>query len=156
MLSLILTILLLIFGSCGVRSTVATPRAPEPALPPDVAIFTPDQAEAVSYLLPAGVDGYWQPQIADIVQLEADLGAYTLSTPELETLIPFDGDYQRQYLGYELEGVQYIYGNFFCDAFGSDWHEVWIDVEDGGDCYFSFSYQVGTRSFPNFYVNGEA
>jgi hypothetical protein len=105
-------------------------------------------------------DDLWTPPADEILKLEEKLPQYLSQNtmvfyhqpPVWERL---DG-YQRQYIGFESDGKQMIYANYFCDSLGKNWREDLVMVEDGGDCYFQFEYDVKSGLFSNLLVNGES
>lgn len=108
----------------------------------------------------ADFEGYWTPQTADIFRLEEHIGEYLKENstmfhdqpPVWERL----DSYERQYIGLRIAGEQIIYGNFFCDNMGEDWLQEPVIVMDGGECFFQFKYAVGSESFIDLQVNGDA
>jgi len=105
-------------------------------------------------------DGFWIPSVDDILKLEENLAGYLNQNsdqfyrqpPVWERL----DEYQRQYIGFERNGRQIIYGNYFCDNLGKNWRQELIFVLDGGDCFFQVEYDVESGMFINLLVNGEA
>jgi hypothetical protein len=65
-------------------------------------------------------------------------------------------DYMRQYFGLIVNGEEIIYANFFCNAHETDWHNEFVDIMDGGDCYFQLKYDPQSGEFFDLSVNGEA
>ena len=65
--------------------------------------------------------------------------------------------YYRQYGGLEIQGEKKIIrGNFMCRIFDSSWKSQWVHVDDGGDCFFNFMYDLKTNEIIQFMVNGYA
>jgi hypothetical protein len=103
---------------------------------------------------------FWTPSLANIETLEADLPIFlqTAQDPWLRPDPPIwerVPAYNRQYLGYN---DHLIYANFFCTAPNDNWQQevTLVLVLDGGDCFFSVTYDLETRQFSNLRVNGEA
>jgi hypothetical protein len=65
-------------------------------------------------------------------------------------------DYMRQYLGIIEGGEEIIYANFFCTDHETDWHNEFVFVMDGGDCFFSVKHNPGSGEFFDLSVNGES
>ena len=105
-------------------------------------------------------DDLWTPPADEILKLEEKLPEYLSQSsmvlfhqpPVWERL----GEYQRQYIGFERDGKQMIYANYFCDNMGKNWREDLVIVEDGGDCYFQVEYDVKSGLFSKLLVNGES
>ena len=105
-------------------------------------------------------DGYWTPSTEDIMTLEEGLDEYLQEnahifyseTPPWEKL----EKYQRQYIGYKENGNHMIYGNYFCGAGKLDWTVEFIEVMDGGECFFQVRYDADSGVFTELRVNGEA
>lgn len=104
------------------------------------------------------VDGYWTASSADIAALEAALPFYleTQANYFRRDILADLPNYARQYIGFEADGIQYIYLNALCAADDLDWQSEFIMVADGGDCFFQVIYQLDTGEFSNLMVNGEA
>ena len=103
---------------------------------------------------------YWTPSEGDVEALENGLVTFLQSNPE-----SFYGgtpvwerldEYNRQYIGMNLDGKRIIYANYFCDSAGSDWRKGFVFVMDGGDCFFQFKYDVNSAEFFDLQVNGVA
>lgn len=90
-------------------------------------------------------DAYWRPTVGDAGAAERALAE---EAGELE--------HMRQYAGFIESGERKIYINGFCDAFGVDWRERPVLVDDGGDCFFMAIYNVDAAELERFRFNGEA
>ena len=124
-------------------------------------ILTEEQAEEMrlaSWLVEC--DAFWVPSADDILNLEERLPGYLSQNshefnrqpPVWERL----DEYQRQYVGFELGGEQFIYGNYFCHSMRINWRQDWVSVDDGGDCYFQVEYEIEGGLFIMLHVNGES
>lgn len=117
-------------------------------------------AEEATYLKYFGFTGkVWTPQEEDVVTLEAELAPYLAQ--EYPFLHEQLSTYRRQYLGTTTDdGRRVIYANFFCDDHGMisefDWQHEFVDMMDGGDCYFHTLYDVETETFLWVSINGES
>ncbi len=68
-------------------------------------------------------------------------------------------DYYRQYCVLrDQEGHRIAFLNAFCEvpAAHIPWDQVWIEVEDGGSCYFQVLFDLTTGRVLEFNVNGDA
>ncbi len=95
------------------------------------------------------------PSEADVDAAERALAAEAAKQPRGKALSGKLGGYQRQYLGFVENGHRKLYGNFFCQSFG-DWKTGLVMVDDGGDCYFSFVFDLDDGTYSQFMINGEA
>jgi hypothetical protein len=98
----------------------------------------------------------WTPMEAQVTAVEAALPDYVNnSEPALAEALD---SYTRQYAGVTGdEGQQQIYANFFCDPdTWESWQTDFVDVDDGGDCYFQTLYDVDSGTFLWLSVNGES
>lgn len=122
-------------------------------------IFTKEAAEemGVASWLVEG-DQFWSPSENDILTLEEKLPEYLFQNAYLFIQQPpawerLD-EYQRQYIGFFCSGQKIIYGNFFCDPLNVNWLENIVSVDDGGECYFQFEFNVDEGTFIFLLVNG--
>ena len=122
--------------------------------------FDAQRAEQLDIARYAGVpaEGYWTPSAAGVQDLEAALPAYLQGPdgqpyPNLVSRLP---EYTRQYAGITSGGRRLIFANFFCRDLGIDWQQEYVDVLDGGDCFFRLLYDVESGAFSGLSVNGEA
>jgi hypothetical protein len=143
----------------GCNLTITPP--PQPATNPNGVIFSVEQTQANLDVVWPAPTGVWLPSAADVAKLEAELPAF-LQSAESEWLKPDPPiwervpDYMRQYLGIVENGEEVIYANFFCSIDDMDWHNEFVFVLDGGDCFFSVKYNPQTGEFFDLSVNGEA
>lgn len=105
-------------------------------------------------------DELWTPTEDEILRLEGEIAGYLSQNSNLFYHQPpvwqrLD-EYQRQYIGFERGGAQFIYGNYFCNNLGIKWREELVIVEDGGECYFQVEYDVESGLFIELRVNGES
>jgi hypothetical protein len=73
---------------------------------------------------------------------------------------PFDGrdpilDGYRQYVGIVEDGQRKIVVNSMCTEFDG-WEENFIQIEDGGPCFWQALYNVETQEIESLVVNGQA
>lgn len=104
------------------------------------------------------VDSYWTADSADIETLEYALPLYleTHANYFRRDILAQLPNYARQYVGFRVDGIDYIYLNAICATNDLDWQSEFIVVSDGGDCFFQVTYQLDTGEFSNLMVNGEA
>ena len=95
------------------------------------------------------VTGYWAPSRQQVEQLEARL-------PSLETQVPKAADFDRQYVGIEMDGRQLIYLNAFHlpDDADIDPARDAIRVCDGGAQFWGALFDPASGSFSDVQFNG--
>ena len=140
------------------------------------AVFPPDRMSAFlhpcSRPAPARVEGAWQPDDAQIAQMEARMPAAFADAAWKEVAdiggrLPDPSDYYRQYVGLVVSGRRVIYtngfGSFVLQDWGTsapsirarlDWHVSVQTLCDGGMGGFGAQYDVGTRKFREFQFDG--
>jgi len=143
------------------RAAPASPEVPA-TRPEDRVIF---DAKATRKWMPAMAESeLWTPALADVLALEKNLSAFLREHHDphenrgkgpLWKRVPA---YKRQYFGISRRGARVIYANFFCrlSEEAPDLHHVPVQVNDGGDCYFSITYDARQGTFKDLVVNGEA
>lgn len=95
------------------------------------------------------------PTMEQVLEIECKLSAHL--RPNHPMLFRKWTSYYRQYTGIQIvDGDKKIRGNFLCQVEGNRWKDEWIMVLNGGDCYFSFSYDPDKREIFEFAVNGKA
>ena len=103
------------------------------------------------------VQGSWTPTPEQIATLESKLPSYLKDAPgAVADLHERVGGYQRQYAGYVMEGRALILVNAFCSIPGINWTSQPVFVADGGDCFFTVSYESASGLFADLRINGEA
>ncbi|MHC5149260.1 hypothetical protein [Stenotrophomonas rhizophila] len=98
---------------------------------------------------PGRITGYWAPSRQQVEQLEARL-------PSLETQVPKAADFDRQYVGIEMDGRQLIYLNAFHlpDDADIDPARDAIRVCDGGAQFWGALFDPASGSFSDVQFNG--
>lgn len=98
---------------------------------------------------PGRVTGYWAPSRQQVEQLEAQL-------PSLEAQVPKAADFDRQYVGIEMDGRQLIYVNAFHlpDDADIDPARDAIRVCDGGAQFWGAVFDPASGSFSDVQFNG--
>lgn len=127
----------------------------------DWVVITKEQTEEMnlgSWMVET--DGFWTPSENDVIALEEKIAEYLGQNSTLFNRQPPVREdlreYQRQFIGLEREGSKTIYGNYFCNNLGLNWHQDIISVDGGGDCYFQVEYDVDKGMFTMLMVNGES
>lgn len=98
---------------------------------------------------PGRVTGYWAPSRQQIEQLESRL-------PALEAQVPNVTDFDRQYVGIEVEGRKLIYLNAFHlpDHGDMDPAREAIRVCDGGNQFWGALFDPTSGEFSELAFNG--
>ena len=100
----------------------------------------------------------WEPTVADINDLEANLSqiaALSSKEPDVNQHIDDPGQYFRQYLAVAVNGRKIIFVNALCSVEpGDSWRKHLIVVMDGGKCYWNAVYDPATQKFSDLVVNG--
>ena len=100
---------------------------------------------------------FWIPTKEQVVKAEAEIERFLKENPPIGSSDPWQRlpDYYRQYVGFIVDGQLAIYCNFYCwDAEPLTCEPVFVD--DGGDCYFQITYDVGRQKVNKLDINGEA
>ena len=116
------------------------------------------EKEKLDYL-PVEVDSLetWIPKENDIRLAEQILSEFI----QKDSVLSFPlNEYTRQYFGIIENSDKVIYINSFCmeedDSFMEGWKTDFIEVEDGGDCFFQIKVNLEKEDCYEFYINGEA
>jgi len=98
---------------------------------------------------PGRVTGYWAPSRQQVEQLETQL-------PSLEAQVPKAADFDRQYVGIEMDGRQLIYLNAFHlpDDADIDPARDAIRVCDGGAQFWGAVFDPASGRFSDVQFNG--
>src|SRR5277367_5108247 len=101
--------------------------------------------------------GAWHPDSATLSKLKAALmPAVTVASKDRGQLRKWS-DYAFQYQGRKLLlGEPYVFVNAFCETASVDVRSAWVEVLDGGTCYFSAKYDPKTNRVYDVQVNGFA
>ncbi len=105
-------------------------------------------------------DDFWTPTAAEVANFEAGLEPFLLESSggqwDTAPIIERLPEYTRQYFGLVQNDQMLLLVNFFCDAMGSDWLEMPVVVEDGGNCYLQIIFNPEANTYLSIYVNGES
>lgn len=95
------------------------------------------------------VSGYWAPSRQQVEQLEAAL-------PQLKDQVSAPADFDRQYVGIEIDGRQLIYINAFRLPDGSQINPAREAIRacDGGSMFWGALFDPTTGTFSEFHANG--
>ncbi len=91
----------------------------------------------------------WTPTEADLQEAEDAV----LAAPAGDRAPQIDG--YRQYVGIIEDGQRKIVVNSMCMELDG-WTESYIEVADGGSCFWNAVYNVDTGELESLIVNGEA
>lgn len=122
-------------------------------------IFSQAQAEEMGIQdWNRNLTGYWTPSQEDVLAFEKALPPYLREAVPQDYHGPLRGlsTYKRQYVGLLLKDQPVIFANFFCDTHDINWQQRWVQVMDGGSCYFEIKYDVQAGTFSDLLINGEA
>ena len=101
--------------------------------------------------------GAWRPQTTDLVAAEVALRPAVKAAAKNRGPLPPWPTYIFQYQGRRtLLGKRYIYVNAFCDGEAHHELKVWVEVMDGGACYFRGKYDTEEHRLYDLLVNGVA
>lgn len=139
----------------------------KPLDPRDGTVLSGDNAKAMLHQCSRGApehaDGLWQPNAAQIHDLEVRLPKALADATGKNPNNPSSPGYGRQYAGLIVAGHKIIYVNAFPrgmnEAFDTpqeknDWHTQPVVVCDGGPSFFGAEYDPATKTFANFAFNG--
>lgn len=98
------------------------------------------------------IEGFWTPAPEEIQLAEdAFFAAYAGSRDDRAPVL----EGSRQYLGYILAGDRMILVNSFCSEMEGP-ESGWIEVADGGPCYWQGVFNVDKSEIVSISVNGAA
>jgi hypothetical protein len=103
--------------------------------------------------------GAWKPPVALLSEVEAALMTAIPPAAVGRGRPPEWHTYTFQYQGQtSLVGHRYVRINAFCDSRGNhpDLANAWVEVFDGGACFFSAKYDVVKKRLYDVQVNGVA
>ena len=101
--------------------------------------------------------GTWNPSSTILSELEATLKpVVTAASQNRGRLAPWN-EYTFQYQGRRtLLGRRFVYVNAFCVHEDGDLRREWIDVDDGGACFFRAKFDPEKKLVYDVEVNGVA
>ncbi len=150
----------------------SVPLGVTPTAPPSVTLTNPELRVIVAaphakdfYFYRPEPKSFFTPSESEVAAFESKLPAYLRANvkprvPRDPPLADRAPKYMRQYVGLvEQGGRRRIWGNYFCEYFGSadgGWRKEGFAVKDGGDCYFRVKFDAATGTFDELQINGEA
>jgi hypothetical protein len=148
---------------CNVASGELLKKMPYQAARFPVRDLSEEELKMVSY---AGtgetITEVWLPEIEDIEALETALTEtlQTMNRYEAPEVLAVINEYQRQYIGVVINGEKLIIANFDrCSTFEQGQLEsqfVSVLPMDGGTCFLELVFDIESKTFPRFYIHGEA
>lgn len=118
-------------------------------------IFEAEQTGRLASRLPLLSLGapYWTPSGSDVEALERKFPSYLDRFPKLGV----DREqYNAQYFGITESGQRVIFASYYCKSLKDLDPRKPVIRLDGGKCYFSIRYHVGSGEFRDLRVNPEA
>jgi hypothetical protein len=101
--------------------------------------------------------GAWHPDSTVLAQLDSALEPAVQAASKNRGQMREWSRYTFQYQGRKsLLGQTYVFVNAFCAAESADLRTKWMEVEDGGACYFSAKYDPKANRVYDVQVNGVA
>ena len=99
--------------------------------------------------------GAWHPDTASLAKLETALMPAVNAASMNRGAMRAWNSYTFQYQGREsLLKISYVFVNAFCGASNVDARKTWVEVFDGGTCYFSAKYDPKGGRIYDVRVNG--
>src|SRR5436190_2153793 len=101
--------------------------------------------------------GHFTPTEADARRFEAGLVAFLAKSrpPEEPDLYRKVGSYVRQYTGGTQDGRRLLFVTFACRE-DAGWGERFLDINDGGSCYFDVGYDLDAGAYTYVGVHHDA
>lgn len=97
----------------------------------------------------------WQPERAQLQQLQRDLQEYLQKTPTAAANLIKDGKYRGQFIGFIRGGQRLIYASFAAGfAVQEEGNGEALIVCDGGNAFWGIVYHPAKRQFSELKVNG--
>jgi hypothetical protein len=101
--------------------------------------------------------GAWRPDSVALSKLEAALFPAVTAAAKNRGELRQWSSYTFQYQGRNsLLGKPYVFVNAFCGTASVDVRTAWVEVLDGGTCYFSAKYDPKSKRVYDVQVNGVA
>jgi hypothetical protein len=101
--------------------------------------------------------GTWTPEHGVTAQLQSTLRPYVVAHASAQHLVlqPWSS-YSFQYQGRGAAGGEFVFINAFCSAPDAYAAKQFVQVLDGGTCYFELKYNLKTKTFYDLGFNGVA
>jgi hypothetical protein len=101
--------------------------------------------------------GAWEPHTLPFANIENSLRPLVVAAARDRGGVPEWSAYTFQYQGrHNPLGRKYVYINAFCDAHQRDSVTEWVEVKDGGACFFNAKYDPESKRVYDVVVNGIA
>jgi len=101
--------------------------------------------------------GTWKPASRQLVEVESALKSEVPAAAKDRGELSEWSQYRFQYQGrITLLGRKFIYINAFCSAEHGRLDKEWVEVADGGACYFRAKFDTGEHKLYDISVNGVA
>jgi hypothetical protein len=103
--------------------------------------------------------GKWKPEATTLSEIETVLKPAIIAASKNRGHMQDWGKYTFQYQGRSpLPGQRYVFVNAFCDEPKNhpDLQNIWVEVMDGGACFFSAKYEPESKRLYDISVNGVA
>lgn len=131
---------------------------PTAATPPEVAARILPAERARAQGLPKA-SAYWTPSLSEAWHVDQVIPPRLLDAygGEVEREIASRLDaYKAQYVGIVVDGRRRIVGNYLCGSWVRDAElvKLWLEIADGGPCFFHFTYDPEDGAIVDFHVNG--
>jgi hypothetical protein len=99
-------------------------------------------------------DGTWKPTDAEVKLLESRLTRISQLRDSAGARVQDPDRYYRQYMGIVVGKRKLIFINAFCDIYNLMWRERFVNMCDGGSCFWGAVYDVATGEFSDLCMNG--
>jgi hypothetical protein len=101
--------------------------------------------------------GHFTPTEAEARKFEAGVVAFLAKSrpPEDPDLHRKVGRYVRQYTGGTRDGRRLLFVTFACRE-NPGWGERFLDIKDGGSCYFDVEYDLDAGAYTHLIVHRDA
>jgi hypothetical protein len=100
--------------------------------------------------------GAWTPDAATVAALRASIEESVSDLAKLQNaqLLPWE-KYTFQFQGQEIQAERFVLVSALCQSTEqADLADSFVEVLDGGACYFKVRYSPRTRTFYGLAVNG--
>jgi hypothetical protein len=129
---------------------------PDAEAPPEQRLFVIPAAQARGAV---GAQGYWTPVVGDVLEVASvRLPAALLASCDrrARSIAPRLDAYRAQFIGVVQGGRRRILGNYLCSVLRGyeDLSVRWLQISDGGECYFHFWYDPQDKSVHDILING--
>jgi len=105
------------------------------------------------------IGGAWKPDVTILAEFETVLKPAVITASKNRGRMPDWDTYTFQYQGRSpVLGKRYVFVNAFCDKTQnhSALQNKWVEVMDGGACYFSAKYEPESKRLFDIELNGVA